>query len=355
MKEQPAFAPYEGETYYGLAAMKPSHYRFRIGTAFSLLGLGAGSQILSALVDLIGEGKKGDRDLVKTGRSLGLAGSVAAPLLYIMDLHTPQRWFNMLRIFRNTSMMSIGSWTLTGLGGLSALTLLGSVLEESGLEKGGKWASRITQIPVCILAALASVYKGTEIEETNTPLWAAVSPLLPAFLASSDAAGAASALALSCKGPGVEKTRQGLEAFAMLAGIMALLVYAQMRSKWRERVAARPVQGKGLRAGWSGGAVALGLFAPVLMRGLDLLKGEKKESGASKAASIGSLLGSLLIPSLLIIAGNRTAGTPQDYFRYTQPRPAPRRAPASRAGSRAPLLLLGAAALGIALLKGRAQ
>jgi len=354
MKEQPAFAPYGGENYYGLAAMKPSHYRWRIGTAFSLLGIGTGAQILSTLLDVLGDGGKGDRDLVKLGRYMGLAGSAAAPLLYVLDLHTPQRWFNMLRIFRKSSMMSIGSWTLTGLGAFSALTLLGSVLEEAGLDKGGKWAGTLFGLPASLLAALASVYKGAEIEETNTPLWASVSPLLSVFLASADAAGAASALSLAAGG--CPETKKGLDAFAMLAGIMEILVYAQMRRKWKERVSDSPVQGQGLQAGWYVGAVALGVIAPVVIRGLDLLKESEKNKASSAAASIGSLIGSILIPSLLIIAGNRTAGTPQDYFRYTEPRQfrkAARQRPWKAPLPRTPLLLLGAAALGISLLKRR--
>lgn len=354
MKEQPAFAPYEGENYYGLAAMKPSHYRWRIGTAFSLLGIGTGAQILSTLLDVLGDGEKGDRDLVKLGRYMGLAGSVAAPLLYVLDLHTPQRWFNMLRIFRKSSMMSIGSWTLTGLGALSAMALLGSIVEEAGLEKGGKWAGRLFELPAALLAALASVYKGAEIEQTNTPLWASVSPLLSTFLASADAAGAASVLSLAAGGR--PETKKGLDAFALLAGIMEMLVYARMTQKWKERVSSSPVQGQGLQAGWSGGAVALGIIAPAVIRGLDLLKGSEKNNASSAAASIGSLIGSMLIPSLLIIAGNRTAGTPQDYFRYTEPqqfRRAARQRPGQTQLPGAPLLLLGAAALGISLLKRR--
>ena len=40
--------------------------------------------------------------------------------LLIIDLHTPSRFYNMLRIFRPTSPMSIGSYVLTSFGALSA-------------------------------------------------------------------------------------------------------------------------------------------------------------------------------------------------------------------------------------------
>src|SRR3546814_15451143 len=50
----------------------------------------------------------------------------------LIDLRTPRRWYNMLRIFRPTSPMSFGSYILTAFGGFSALTLLGEFVEGRG-------------------------------------------------------------------------------------------------------------------------------------------------------------------------------------------------------------------------------
>ena len=60
------------------------------------------------------------------------AGSVVGAALLIIDLHTPTRFYNMLRIFRPTSPMSIGSYVLTSFGALSALLAAAQLRHDLG-------------------------------------------------------------------------------------------------------------------------------------------------------------------------------------------------------------------------------
>ena len=43
---------------------------------------------------------------------IGAAADVVSPLLLISDLGRPERFLNMLRVFKVTSPMSVGSWVL---------------------------------------------------------------------------------------------------------------------------------------------------------------------------------------------------------------------------------------------------
>ena len=70
-------------------------------------GIAGFSQILAAVADLFHRDE--NRGIVRASRYLSLAAVVASPVLLVMDLHTPRRWYNMLRIFRPTSPMNLGS------------------------------------------------------------------------------------------------------------------------------------------------------------------------------------------------------------------------------------------------------
>jgi len=106
---------YQGETYYGQPVLKPSHYGQLIASYLFIGGIAGASQIIATIADWTGDRR--NRFIARAGRYLSLGGMIVAPLFLIADLHTPERWYNMLRIFRRTSPMSTGSWTLTVLEG----------------------------------------------------------------------------------------------------------------------------------------------------------------------------------------------------------------------------------------------
>jgi len=113
---------YRGETYYGRPVLKPSPYGQLIASYLFVGGIAGASQIIATVADWTGDRR--NRFITRAGRYLSLAGILASPLFLIADLRTPERWYNMLRIFRRTSPMSIGSWTLSAFGGLSGITAL---------------------------------------------------------------------------------------------------------------------------------------------------------------------------------------------------------------------------------------
>ena len=106
---------YQGETYYGQPVLKPSHYGQLIASYLFIGGIAGASQIIATIADWTGDRR--NRFIARAGRYLSLGGMIVAPLFLIADLRTPERWYNMLRIFRRTSPMSTGSWTLTVLEG----------------------------------------------------------------------------------------------------------------------------------------------------------------------------------------------------------------------------------------------
>src|SRR5579883_2354428 len=164
-------------SYYGRPAVKASHYRWLIASYLFTGGLAGASQVLAAVADLFG--RERDRPVVSAGRYVALAGAALSPVFLIADLHTPQRWYNMLRIFRRTSPMSIGSWTLAVFGTFSGLAAAAQVLEDLfGWRPLGRVLARVFGLPAAAAGVIMSYYTGILLSATSTPLWTAAYRLL---------------------------------------------------------------------------------------------------------------------------------------------------------------------------------
>jgi ferredoxin len=74
-------------------------------------GVGGASAGLALLSEL-----RGNRVLARRAWAIALAGALASPALLISDLGVSRRFLNMLRMFKVTSPMNIGSWILAAFG-----------------------------------------------------------------------------------------------------------------------------------------------------------------------------------------------------------------------------------------------
>src|SRR5690606_8373966 len=141
-----------------------SHYKGLVALYTFLGGLAGAAQVIATLADRF---RRRPRDpLVRNGRMIAAAGGgMAGPALLIADLYTPRRWFNMLRIWRSTSPMSIGSYILTAYGGSSFIVAAAR----------GRFprAARAVQLPAAVAGAGMTTYTAPLLSSTATPLWAA--------------------------------------------------------------------------------------------------------------------------------------------------------------------------------------
>ena len=114
---------WDGPTYYGRAAAQGRAVQQRGWSAAtsSSPACPAPARCCSAVADT--RRPESTADTVRRGRYLSLLAPMIGSVLLIWDLHTPQRFYNMLRIAKRTSPMSIGTWILmsfTGFAGVSA-------------------------------------------------------------------------------------------------------------------------------------------------------------------------------------------------------------------------------------------
>jgi formate-dependent nitrite reductase membrane component NrfD len=307
---------YQGETYYGRPVLKPSHYGQLIASYLFIGGIAGASQIIATLADWTGDRR--NRFITRAGRYLSLGGILAAPLFLIADLRTPERWYNMLRIFRRTSPMSIGSWTLTAFGGLSGITALLQFLADRRRRSPYRRVARAFALPATGAGAIVATYTGTLLGSTSTPLWARASRFLPALFGISAAATSTAALTLAAHASGASRiTARRLERLAAMIAAIEFLTSTALDRHWARANLAAPLKEPPTTTAYRAGYKGLGIAVPLLVHGVSVATGRRSRR-ASMFAAAATLIGGYFLRSVIVHAGKDSARRPEDYFQITE-------------------------------------
>jgi formate-dependent nitrite reductase membrane component NrfD len=303
-------------TYYGRNAVKRSHYGWIIASYLFLGGLAGAAQIIATMADLLGSRR--DRAVVRAGRYVALAGALVSPALLIADLHARSRWYNMLRIFRPTSPMSIGSWTLAAFGTLSGLVAMGQLAADLLGLGAGRRAARWLGVPAAGAGAMMSIYTGTLLSATSTPLWAAGYRLLPGLFgatALSSAVGALTLVLRTCRADARAERR--LTWMGIVAAVGQILLSRSLEKQWQHAGLSPVAEQPSFKLPYQGGALGVGMALPLLLQVVSLcLGGRARRLGT--VAAIAALAGGYAERALILFAGNRSADLPEVYFDLTQ-------------------------------------
>src|SRR5712691_10171748 len=130
----------EREGYYGVPLLKRPKWRWEIALYFFFEGISAGLFLLGALADL--SGNKRLRELSRAAYDVSFLALLPCPPLLIADLGRPDRFHHMLRVFKPSSPMNLGAWTLAGFSApVSAITAL-KLITDGSSNNGNKLALR---------------------------------------------------------------------------------------------------------------------------------------------------------------------------------------------------------------------
>ena len=188
---------WDGPTYYSRPQLKAAPFNnWVVGGYIFLAGLSGASALLAAIATCCGGprrrgGRRGGAAILPCSRRL--LGSA----LLIYDLHTPKRFYNMLRVAKGTSPMSIGTWILlafSGLAGFNAGRRVARRDSRPALDAPG--FARVAQVPAAAAGAGLATYTASLLSATSTPLWAAAPQALAVRFGSSSIAAGAAALSL---------------------------------------------------------------------------------------------------------------------------------------------------------------
>ncbi|MFH9085809.1 NrfD/PsrC family molybdoenzyme membrane anchor subunit [Streptomyces sp. NPDC017673] len=183
--EQPMVPDAEFSSYYGKPVLnKPTWKPLDIAGYLYLGGLAGASSLLAA-----GAGATGRPGLGRVAK-LGSAGAITLSLAALVhDLGRPARFLNMLRVFKPTSPMSVGSWILSG---YAPLTLAAAATEVAGRYR---MAGAAATAGAAVLGPAVATYTAVLLSDTAVPSWHEGYRQLP-FVFAGSAATSAAGLAL---------------------------------------------------------------------------------------------------------------------------------------------------------------
>ena len=302
-------------TYYGRPAVKHAPWTWTVGTYIFVGGVAGGAQVVAAAARLRqGEAASG---VVRSARVIGFGGSLLSAVLLIYDLKTPHRWYNMLRIYRPSSPMSLGSYVLMAFGASTGIGALSELVGNAGAAgRALRVVANVAQIPAVISGALLSTYTASLLTSTSTPLWAAAASPLGAHFGASAICSGSAALSLWRRMAGDEDAASALDNVTVLAAA-ADAVFSRMGD---ERIHAHGVSGSadGAEKPFPTATLAFTLACALPVASFLVKRGlGRRAPGLSMAASIGVLVGTMMAKTSIVEAGKKSADRPRDYFRLT--------------------------------------
>jgi formate-dependent nitrite reductase membrane component NrfD len=166
-------------SYYGRPIVKTPPWTDEIPWYLFTGGLAGGSAALALGARAVGN----DRLATNAMAASAAAVTVSLPLL-VHDLGRPGRFHHMLRMFKPTSPMNVGSWILAGIG---PAAVGAAVANRLGIFPR---LARTAEVAAGLLGPALATYTGVLIADTAVPTWHSAGNELPMLFASSAAASA---------------------------------------------------------------------------------------------------------------------------------------------------------------------
>jgi hypothetical protein len=170
----------EFTSYYGRPIIKAPVWKTPDVPLYLFLGGAAGtSSVLGAMADLSGR-----PTLAKVTRITAGGGALASVVFLVHDLGRPERFLHMLRVFKPTSALSVGTYILSPFSALTAATAAAELLG---------WFPRLRRVSglgAAVFGGPMATYTAVLLANTAVPSWHAFREKLPfVFAGSAMAAG----------------------------------------------------------------------------------------------------------------------------------------------------------------------
>jgi hypothetical protein len=285
-------------TYYDRPVLKEPVWIWAVPAYFYVGGAAGAASVMGAAAQALG----GDqlRALVRRCRWISAAGTAAGVALLVYDLGRPERFLNMLRVFRPTSAMSMGSWTLAATGALSSGAAFFS--HREGFSRAVGDASGLAAGAFGLPLA---GYTAVLLSDTAVPLWRHTRRSLPLLFVASAVTTAASMLQA---GELSDEEEKAVRVFDVLGGLAESAAIMAL-----ERDASRnPRVGEPLHTGLGGSLWRLAKLGSAAGLILSLLPGRGR--GRSwLSAMLGTATG-LSLKFAIFHAGKASARDPRATF-----------------------------------------
>jgi formate-dependent nitrite reductase membrane component NrfD len=197
----------EMQSYYGKPIVKEPVWKAEIPFYLFTGGVAGGASVLHGLARLTGNHR-----LARSSLYIGAVADAVSPVLLVSDLGRPERFLNMLRVFKVTSPMSVGSWILFVSSGASTTA---ATLELVGALRPAKWLAEAVSF---VTGPPLATYTGALLANTAIPVWSEARDELPWLFGASAAASAGATAAMVTPAAAAGPARR-----AAVAGVAAEL------------------------------------------------------------------------------------------------------------------------------------
>jgi formate-dependent nitrite reductase membrane component NrfD len=197
----------EMQSYYGKPIVKEPVWKAEIPFYLFTGGVAGGASVLHGLARLTGNHR-----LARSSLYIGAVADAVSPVLLVSDLGRPERFLNMLRVFKVTSPMSVGSWILFVSSGASTTA---ATLELLGALRPAKWLAEAVSF---VTGPPLATYTGPLLANTAIPVWSEARDELPWLFGASAAASAGATAAMVTPAAAAGPARR-----AAVAGVAAEL------------------------------------------------------------------------------------------------------------------------------------
>lgn len=159
------------ESYYGRNIVKPAPWNSEIPAYLYLGGLAAGSGLIA-----VGAEATGRTELRRNSRFVALGAVAGGGVALVADLGKPSRFYNMLRTFKVTSPMSVGTWIFSGYAACVGVATAAEVAElvyprGTVVHLLARLVRPIAGVGSAVFAPPLAAYTATLLANTSTPTW----------------------------------------------------------------------------------------------------------------------------------------------------------------------------------------
>lgn len=315
-REMPMVPEPEFTSYYGRPVVKAPPWEAEIGAYLFLGGLAGGSSLLALGAQLTG------RPALRRATRLSALGAASlGTVALVADLGRPERFLHMLRTFKPTSPMSVGSWLLAAFAsnaGVAAVAEVDRMTDErlplGALRAVLRVAEKPTGVVAGLLGAPLAAYTAVLLGDTAVPTWHAMHEDLPfVFVGSASLAAGGWAMVT------VPVAQAGPARALAVAGVTGELVAMRVMKHRMDPVAAEPLgAGKpGTWLAWSERLAVAGALGT-------LLAGRRRWAAVASGAAL--VTSSVLTRFGVFDAGKNSAKDPRYTIEPQKSRLAERRA-----------------------------
>ena len=309
-----------GAGYYGQPVIHRPHWKWLVTLYFYFGGISGAAAVIAGFARLHG-GASGART-ARSATYVSMLALAPCPVLLILDLGRPRRFLNMLRVFRASSPMSVGSWGLAIFGMVNGLvTGIEIAIHLRALtgrdpNRLQRWLGLGMSLAQATCGFFVAGYTGVLLAATAVPLWSKRPALLgPLFLASAMTSGAAAVATVTTALPDQREATNSLHRLETVASVAegALLVL------W---VAALGSTASSISAGRLGalmrhGAAGVGIVLPLGLLAASHTLPSRFRRATGTAASLLSLAGVFALRFAVVEGGRRSADDPHATFDMT--------------------------------------